>query len=79
MNIRQLAPQNIKGNWRNYKVFFLSSCFAIFASYAYMSVIVHPYMQETMWYQNVRWGLIICNVIIISFSSYLFCTLLLFS
>ncbi|MGH0598380.1 FtsX-like permease family protein [Bacillus mycoides] len=67
MNIRQLALQNIKGNWRNYKVFFLSSCFAIFASYAYMSVIVHPYMQETMWYQNVRWGLIICNVIIISF------------
>ncbi len=67
MNIRQLAQQNIKGNWRNYKVFFLSSCFAIFASFAYMSVIVHPYMQETMWYQNVRWGLIICNVIIISF------------
>ncbi|PEM89078.1 ABC transporter permease [Bacillus wiedmannii] len=67
MNIRQLALQNIKGNWRNYKVFFLSSCFAIFASFAYMSVIVHPYMQETMWYQNLRWGLIICNVIIISF------------
>ncbi|EJS77978.1 ABC transporter permease [Bacillus cereus] len=67
MNIRQLALQNIKGNWRNYKVFFLSSCFAIFASFAYMSVIVHPYMQETMWYQNVRWGLIVCNVIIISF------------
>lgn len=67
MNIRQLALQNIKGNWRNYKVFFLSSCFAIFASFAYMSVIVHPYMQDTMWYQNVRWGLIICNVIIISF------------
>ena len=67
MNIRQLALQNIKGNLRNYKVFFLSSCFAIFASFAYMSVIVHPYMQETMWYQNVRWGLIICNVIIISF------------
>lgn len=67
MNIRQLALQNIKGNWRNYKVFFLSSCFAIFASFAYMSVIVHPYMQETLWYQNVRWGLIICNVIIISF------------
>ncbi|KFM98972.1 ABC transporter permease [Bacillus clarus] len=67
MNIRQLAIQNIRGNWRNYKVFFLSSCFAIFASYAYMSVIVHPYMQETMWYQNVRWGLIVCNVVIISF------------
>ncbi|MGZ9773672.1 ABC transporter permease [Bacillus toyonensis] len=67
MNIRQLALQNIKGNWRNYKVFFLSSCFAIFASFAYMSVIVHPYMQETLWYQNVRWGLIVCNVIIISF------------
>lgn len=67
MNIRQLALQNIKGNWRNYKVFFLSSCFAIFASFAYMSVIVHPYMQETLWYQNVRWGLVICNVIIISF------------
>ncbi|MBO1626369.1 ABC transporter permease [Bacillus arachidis] len=67
MNIRQLAIQNVRGNWRNYKVFFLSSCFAIFASYAYMSVIVHPYMQETMWYQNVRWGLIVCNVIIVSF------------
>ena len=67
MNIWQLALQNIKGNWRNYKVFFLSSCFAIFASFAYMSVIVHPYMQETLWYQNVRWGLVICNVIIISF------------
>lgn len=67
MNIRRLALQNIKGNWRNYKVFFLSSCFAIFASYAYMSVIVHPYMQETMWYQNVRRGLIVCDVIIISF------------
>ena len=36
MNIWQLALQNIKGNWRNYKVFFLSSCFAVFASYAYM-------------------------------------------
>ncbi|PEB51579.1 ABC transporter permease [Bacillus pseudomycoides] len=67
MNVRQLAIQNIRGNWRSYKVFFLSSCFAIFASYAYMSVIVHPYMQETMWYQNVRWGLTICNVIIICF------------
>ncbi|WIY60441.1 ABC transporter permease [Bacillus arachidis] len=67
MNIRQLAIQNVRGNWRNYKVFFLSSCFAIFASYAYMSVIVHPYMQETMWYQNVRLGLIVCNVIIVSF------------
>ncbi|WP_017150657.1 FtsX-like permease family protein [Bacillus bingmayongensis] len=67
MNIRQLAIQNVRGNWRSYKVFFLSSCFAIFASYVYMSVIVHPYMQETMWYQNVRWGLIICNIIIICF------------
>ncbi|WP_410983547.1 ABC transporter permease [Bacillus cereus] len=67
MNIRQLAIQNVRGNWRSYKVFFLSSCFAIFASYAYMSVIVHPSMQETMWYQNVRWGLIVCNFIIISF------------
>ncbi|EJQ04119.1 ABC transporter permease [Bacillus paranthracis] len=67
MNFRQLALNNVKGNWRNYKVFFLSSCFAIFASFAYMSVIVHPYMQETLWYQNVRWGLVICNVIIISF------------
>ncbi|MDM5156628.1 ABC transporter permease [Bacillus sp. DX1.1] len=67
MNVRQLAMQNIRGNWRSYKVFFLSSCFAIFASYIYMSVIFHPYMQRNMWYQNVQWGLIVCNIIVICF------------
>ena len=29
MNFRQLALNNVKGNWRNYKAFLISSCLSI--------------------------------------------------
>jgi putative ABC transport system permease protein len=68
MNIKELAFQNVKGNWRSYKMFFLSSCFSIFAFYMYMSVIFHPYMNIGGEYAGIAGGLYFCSFFILLFS-----------
>ncbi|PEQ08203.1 ABC transporter permease [Bacillus toyonensis] len=42
MNFRQLALNNVKGNWRNYKAFLISSCLSIVVFFMYASFIYHP-------------------------------------
>ncbi|MFJ8217206.1 ABC transporter permease [Bacillus cereus] len=42
MNFRQLALNNVKGNWRNYKAFLISSCLSIVVFFMYVSFIYHP-------------------------------------
>ncbi|BCC07942.1 MULTISPECIES: ABC transporter permease [Bacillus cereus group] len=42
MNFRQLALSNVKGNWRNYKAFLISSCLSIVVFFMYASFIYHP-------------------------------------
>lgn len=42
MNFRQLALNNVKGNWRNYKAFLISSCLSIIVFFMYASFIYHP-------------------------------------
>ncbi|MDM5190140.1 ABC transporter permease [Bacillus sp. DX4.1] len=42
MNFRQLALNNVKGNWRNYKAFLISSCLSILVFFMYASFIYHP-------------------------------------
>ncbi|WP_369902472.1 ABC transporter permease [Bacillus manliponensis] len=68
MNVYRLALQNVKGNWRSYKVFFFSSCFSIFSFFMYTSVIFHPIMSETPLYIGIKAGIVFCTVIVLSFS-----------
>ncbi|MGM7430238.1 ABC transporter permease [Bacillus pacificus] len=42
MNFRQLALNNVKGNWRNYKALLISSCLSIVVFFMYASFIYHP-------------------------------------
>lgn len=71
MNFRQLAFSNVKGNWRNYKAFLISSCLSIFVFFMYASFIYHPdvvggNVSEKM---RVEKGLETCNYIVILFSA----------
>ncbi|PGZ94905.1 ABC transporter permease [Bacillus pseudomycoides] len=68
MNFYNLALQNVKGNWRSYKLFFLSSCFSIFAFFMYTTIILHPEMQNDMLSKGIQGGLIFCDVVVLTFS-----------
>ncbi|MGG2018317.1 ABC transporter permease [Bacillus sp. S10(2024)] len=68
MKFYQLTFQNVRGNWHNYKIFFLSSCFSIFAFFMYTSIILHPQLKVSGLYKGLQWGLIVCDVIVIAFS-----------
>jgi putative ABC transport system permease protein len=68
MNINKLAFQNVKGNWRSYKMFFLSSCFSVFAFYMYTSIMFHPQMSPEGMYSGITGGLYLCSLFILQFS-----------
>ncbi|MEH6891672.1 ABC transporter permease, partial [Bacillus sp. JJ864] len=68
MKFYQLTFQNVRGNWHNYKIFFLSSCFSVFAFFMYTSIIMHPNMRMDNLYEGIQAGLIVCDVIVIAFS-----------
>ncbi|WP_433772919.1 FtsX-like permease family protein [Bacillus wiedmannii] len=71
MNFRQLALNNVKGNWRNYKAFLISSCLSIVVFFMYASFIYHPDVvsgnisMKTM----VTKGLESMNYIVVIFSA----------
>ncbi|PEE44221.1 ABC transporter permease [Bacillus pseudomycoides] len=71
MNFRQLALNNVKGNWRNYKAFLISSSLSILVFFMYASFIYHPDVvsgnisMKTM----VTKGLESMNYIIVIFSA----------
>ena len=42
MTFRSLALSNVKGNWRAYSAFFLSSVFSVLIFYIYAAFLTHP-------------------------------------
>ncbi|MUT68550.1 FtsX-like permease family protein [Paenibacillus sp. NEAU-GSW1] len=70
MTFRSLALSNIRGNWRSYSAFFLSSVFSVMIFYIYTAFIYHPDVVNghIMQAQKVRKGMEFCLYIIGIFS-----------
>ncbi|GKU80324.1 FtsX-like permease family protein [Paenibacillus sp. L3-i20] len=70
MTFRSLALSNIRGNWRSYSAFFLSSVFSVLIFYIYAAFIMHPDVLNgnIMAAEKVRTGMLYCLYIIIIFS-----------
>jgi putative ABC transport system permease protein len=71
MNFRQLAFNNIKGNWRSYKAFIISSTLSIIVFFMYASFIYHPDVVNGHIEQraNIEEGLKVLNYVIVIFSA----------
>ncbi|PHA00824.1 ABC transporter permease [Bacillus pseudomycoides] len=71
MNFRQLAFNNVKSNWRNYKAFLISSCLSIIVFFMYASFIHHPDVVGGNISQKMRVekGLEASNYIVVIFSA----------
>ncbi|HDR4421308.1 TPA: ABC transporter permease [Bacillus cereus] len=71
MNFRQLALNNVKGNWRNYKAFLISSCLSIVVFFMYASFIYHPDVVSgnISMRQMISKGLESMNYIVVIFSA----------
>ncbi|MCQ6558710.1 FtsX-like permease family protein [Paenibacillus mendelii] len=70
MTFRSLALSGIKGNWRAYNAFFLSSVFSVFVFYVYGSFIYHPDVinGHIKAAAGVRKGMEACQYIVVIFS-----------
>ncbi|MBW7476629.1 ABC transporter permease [Paenibacillus oenotherae] len=70
MTFRSLALSGIRGNWRAYSAFFLSSVFSVFVFYMYASFIFHPDVinGHIEGAAGVRQGMVACEYIVAIFS-----------
>jgi len=70
MTFRSLALSNIRGNWRSYSAFFLSSVFSVMIFYIYAAFLYHPEVTSgnIMAASKVRTGMVFCEYIIVIFS-----------
>lgn len=70
MTFRSLALSNVRGNWRSYSAFFLSSVFSVLIFYIYAAFIYHPDVVNghILAAGKVREGMQFCLYIIIVFS-----------
>lgn len=70
MTFRSLALSNVRGNWRSYSAFFLSSVFSVMIFYIYAAFIYHPGVLSgaIMQADKVRSGMMYCLYLIIIFS-----------
>ncbi|WP_337098093.1 ABC transporter permease [Paenibacillus sp. YIM B09110] len=70
MTFRSLALSNIKGNWRSYSAFFLSSVFSVLIFYIYAAFLAHPDVVNgnIMAAAKVRRGMVFCEYLIVIFS-----------
>ncbi|WP_168123002.1 ABC transporter permease [Paenibacillus sp. HB172176] len=70
MTFRSLALSNVKGNFRAYSAFFLSSVFSVLIFYIYAAFLTHPDVVNGTIAQasKVRPGMQYCQYIIIIFS-----------
>jgi putative ABC transport system permease protein len=71
MNFRQLAFNNIKGNWRSYKAFIISSTLSIIVFFMYASFIYHPDVVNGNIAQKARVdeGMKMLNYVVVIFSA----------
>jgi len=70
MTFRSLALSNIRGNWRSYSAFFLSSVFSVMIFYIYAAFLYHPEVTSghIMAASKVQTGMVFCEYIIVIFS-----------
>lgn len=70
MTFRSLALSNIRGNWRSYSAFFMSSVFSVMIFYMYAAFIAHPDLasSQMLGAPNIRQGMMFCQYIIVIFS-----------
>lgn len=70
MTFRSLALSNVRGNWRSYSAFFLSSVFSVMIFYIYAAFIYHPDVVSGLILKadKVRSGMMFCLYLIIVFS-----------
>lgn len=70
MTFRSLALSNVRGNWRSYSAFFLSSVFSVLIFYIYAAFIYHPDVLNghILAAGKVLKGMQFCLYIIIVFS-----------
>lgn len=70
MTFRSLALSNIRGNWRSYSAFFLSSVFSVLIFYIYAAFLAHPDVVNgnIMAAAKVRRGMVFCEYLIVIFS-----------
>ncbi|SDT20404.1 putative ABC transport system permease protein [Paenibacillaceae bacterium GAS479] len=78
MTFRSLALSNIRGNWRSYAAFFLSSVFSVFIFYLYASFVMHPDVVggKIVQAKHVVTMMEICMYVIVIFSFFfvLYCS-----
>ncbi|PLT47251.1 ABC transporter permease protein YvcS [Paenibacillus pasadenensis] len=70
MTFRSLALNNIRGNWRSYAAFFLSSVFSVLIFYLYASFVLHPDVVngKIEQAQGVKKMMEVCMYLILIFS-----------
>ncbi|MFD2117693.1 FtsX-like permease family protein [Paenibacillus yanchengensis] len=70
MTFRSLAISNIKGNWRSYSAYFLSSVFSVAIFYLYAAFIYHPGIVNghIIGASGVKTAMELCLYLIIIFS-----------
>lgn len=70
MTFRSLALSNVRGNWRSYSAFFLSSVFSVMIFYIYAAFLAHPDVVSghIMAASKIRQGMVFCEYIIVIFS-----------
>ncbi|MBE5096680.1 ABC transporter permease [Bacillus thuringiensis] len=70
MTFRSLAFSNIRGKWRSYSAFFLSSVFSVMIFYIYAAFLAHPDVVNgnIIAADKVRLGMIFCEYVIFIFS-----------
>ncbi|MCR2806205.1 ABC transporter permease [Paenibacillus soyae] len=70
MTFRSLALSNVRGNWRSYSAFFLSSVFSVLIFYIYAAFLNHPDVLsgQIIGASKVKIGMQYCLYIIMIFS-----------
>ncbi|WP_339292434.1 FtsX-like permease family protein [Paenibacillus sp. FSL W8-0187] len=70
MTLRSLALSNIRGNWRSYGAFFMSSVLSVMIFYIYAAFVAHPALTsgQLIGTAKVRLGMVLCQYIIVIFS-----------
>ncbi|CAI6020987.1 ABC transporter permease [Cohnella sp. JJ-181] len=70
MTFRSLALSNVRGNWRAYSAFLLSSIFSVLIFYLYAAFLFHPDVRsgEIRGAAQVKQGMLACEFLIMIFS-----------
>ena len=70
MTFRSLAFSNIRGKWRSYSAYFMSSVFSVMIFYIYAAFLAHPGVMggQILAAEKVRQGMEFCEYVIVIFS-----------